>query len=104
MLRNRLVMTDGQDARSGYQFTLADDERTVMERGVLKEDILNQTRRDGRIQSFAGLDDILEVIDSGDNDESTRFGGRHMAASLGDLEHLLTGSGLVFVSALKQGQ
>ena len=47
MLRNRLVMTDGQDARSGYQFTLADDERPVMERGVLKEDILDQTRRDG---------------------------------------------------------
>ena len=94
MLRNALVFADGQDAGSRDHLSVPDDECAVMQGGVLEEDVLDQSGRHDGIQAFTGFRIFFEVLRTGQHDEGTGLGGRHMAAGLDDLQHLLPGSGI----------
>jgi hypothetical protein len=89
MLRDILVLADRQDTSCGYHSAFPDDHCPVMQRGIFEEDILNQSRRHLCIQPLTRIHYLFEVSFSGQHNECTGLGGRHMTACLRDLQNLL---------------
>ena len=89
MLRNGLVLADRQDTGGSEHLTVANNECTVMQGGILKENILYQSCRYLCIETLTGIDYFFEAASTGYDNESTGFGGRHMTASLSYFQNLL---------------
>ena len=96
VLRDLGILANRQDACCSYHSSFANHECTIVEGGVFKEDILYESCGHLGIEFFTGIDDLFEGVCSGEHDEGSGFGGRHMAASLGYLEDLLTGRSIFF--------
>ena len=78
--RQALVAGKRQDAAGGADPARADDHRAVMQRTVLKEDILDKLGRGRGIDRRAGRDDLSQTLAALEHDERAGLGARHIRA------------------------
>ena len=75
----------GKGAACRYDAVVTYDHRSVVQRGILEEDIHDQTATDLRIQGVSSSDDVFELDLASDDDEGAGLLFRHLQAGLGYL-------------------
>lgn len=78
--RDVLAVGNGQDAARRHNAVVLDNQRAIVQRAVLEEDVLNQLARDDGIEALAGGDGLVQGRVFLENNERTGLGVRHAPA------------------------